>query len=384
MPPKTQTSKLHNLASVGQSVWLDSLSREMLASGALASHMERNAVTGLTSNPSIFAAALRAGDSYDRQVGEMAARGASTEEIYTAVVTQDIRGACDILAPVFESSGGADGFVSVEVSPELADDAEGTAEEARDWVKRVDRPNLLIKVPATAPGLGAIESLTAEGVSVNVTLIFSRDRYRAVMNAYLSGLERLRDTGGDPSRVASVASFFISRVDSETDARLEAVGSERALGLRGRAAVANARVAYLEFLRMFSSDRWRALQAAGGRAQRPLWASTSTKNPAYSPTLYVDSLAAPCTVNTMPESTIASYQESGPDRPPVLNIEQMNEAAAVLDALAEAGVDLDDVTEVLEREGVAKFADAHRQMMGDIEAERSRLSGPARPGGYSG
>lgn len=375
MPHKTQSSKLHALASAGQSVWLDALSREMLASGALAAHVEDNAVTGVTSNPSIFAAALRAGDSYDRQVAEMAGRGASAEEIYTAVVTQDIRGACDELAPVFDRSEGADGFVSVEVSPELADDPEGTAQEARDWVKRVDRPNLLIKVPATAAGLGAIEALTAEGVSVNVTLIFSLARYREVMEAYISGLERLRAVGGDLSGTASVASFFVSRVDSEVDARLEKIGSEEALRLRGRAAVANARAAYLEFLRTFSSQRWRSLQAAGGRVQRPLWASTSAKNPAYSPTLYVDTLVAPCTVNTMPESTIEAYRLEGPDRPQVLNIEQMNEALETLEALAGAGIDLGDVTGVLEGEGVAKFADAHRQMMGDIEAERLRLSG---------
>lgn len=375
MPHKTQSSKLHALASVGQSVWLDALSREMLSSGALAAHVEDSAVTGVTSNPSIFAAALRAGDSYDRQVAEMAGRGASAEEIYTAVVTQDIRGACDALSPVFDRSEGADGFVSVEVSPELADDPEGTAQEARDWVKRVDRPNLLIKVPATAAGLGAIEALTAEGVSVNVTLIFSLARYREVMEAYISGLERLRAVGGDLSGTASVASFFVSRVDSEVDARLEKIGSEAALRLRGRAAVANARAAYLEFLRTFSSRRWRSLQAAGGRVQRPLWASTSAKNPAYSPTLYVDTLVAPCTVNTMPESTIEAYRLEGPDRPQVLNIEQMNEALETLEALAGAGIDLGDVTGVLEGEGVAKFADAHRQMMGDIEVERLRLAG---------
>lgn len=373
MPQDTQSSKLHALASAGQSVWLDALSREMLSSGALAAHVEDNAVTGVTSNPSIFAAALRAGDSYDRQVAEMAGRGASAEEIYTAVVTQDIRGACDELAPVFDRSEGADGFVSVEVSPELADDPEGTAQEARDWVKRVDRPNLLIKVPATAAGLGAIEALTAEGVSVNVTLIFSLARYRKVMEAYISGLERFRAVGGDLSGTASVASFFVSRVDSEVDARLEKIGSEEALRLRGRAAVANARAAYLEFLRTFSSRRWRSLQAAGGRVQRPLWASTSAKNPDYSPTLYVDTLVAPCTVNTMPESTIDAYRLEGPDRPQVLNIEQMNEALETLEALAGAGIDLGDVTGVLEGEGVAKFADAHRQMMGDIEAERLRL-----------
>ena len=373
-PQPSPLSKLHALASVGQSVWLDALSREMLASGALAAHLRDNAVTGLTSNPSIFAAALRAGDSYDGQVAEMAARGASAEEIYTAVVTQDIQGACDALAPVFDRSAGADGFVSVEVSPELADDPEGTVQEARDWIKRVDRPNLLIKVPATVAGLGAIEALTAEGVSVNVTLIFSHARYREVMEAYLSGLERFRGVGGDLSGVASVASFFVSRVDSEVDARLEEIGSEEALRLRGRAAVANARAAYLEFLRVFSTRRWRSLQAAGGRVQRPLWASTSAKNPDYSPTLYVDTLAAPCTINTMPESTIEEYRRGGPDRPLVLNIEQMNEAVATLEALAGAGIDLDDATGVLEAEGVAKFADAHRQMMGDIEAERRRLS----------
>ena len=285
-------SKLHNLAALGQSVWLDSISREMLNSGGLDRYLDI-AITGVTSNPTIFAKAMMSGDSYDAQVGELVARDADVDEIYTGVVTSDIQRACDVLASVYRRSEGLDGFVSVEVSPDLAHYPAPTVAEARDWVKRVDRPNLLIKVPATREGIAAIEDLIAEGISVNVTLIFSLDRYRSVIDAYLTGLERFDQAGGSLAAVNSVASFFVSRFDTEVDTRLEQIGTPEALALRGRGAVANARVAYLEFLRAFSSDRWHRLHRSGANVQRPLWASTSTKNPDYSATLYIDTLVAP-------------------------------------------------------------------------------------------
>ena len=366
-------SRLHNLAGLGQSVWLDSISREMLESGELHRYLER-AITGVTSNPTIFAKAMTSGDSYDAQVGELVARDASIDEIYTAVVTSDIRSACDALEPVHRRSGGLDGFVSVEVSPELAHDPAPTTEEARDWVKRVNRPNLLIKVPATREGIGAIEDLTAEGISVNVTLIFSLDRYRSVIEAYVSGLERYARAGGRLASVTSVASFFVSRFDTEVDARLERIGTPEALALRGRAAVANARVAYLEFLRAFSSERWYRLRRLGARVQKPLWASTSTKNPDYSDTLYIDTLVAPETVNTLPESALAAYEDHGPDRPEVLGVGQMNDGVIVLQDLEAVGIDYGDVTAKLEREGVTSFVASFREMIADIERKREAMT----------
>ena len=263
-------SNLHNLAAVGQSIWIDSLSRGLLDSGALAAEIDTNAVTGVTSNPSIFAQAMLSGNDYDPQLEELVGRDATVDEIYTALVTQDIQQACDVMRPVFDRTGAADGFVSVEVSPELAADTGGTIAEARDWVKRVNRPNLLIKVPATREGIPAIEALIAEGISVNVTLIFSLDRYQAVMEAYIAGLEAFQRTGGKIATVASVASFFVSRVDSEVDARLDALGTSEATSLKGKAAVANARVAYLQFLQTFSTGRWLDLAVDGGRVQQPL------------------------------------------------------------------------------------------------------------------
>jgi transaldolase len=368
-------SNLHNLASVGQSIWIDSLSRELIHSGALAAEIDSNAVSGVTSNPSIFAKAMLSGQDYDPQLEDLVGRDASVDEIYTALVTQDIQDACDVMLPVFDRTTGNDGFVSVEVSPELAPDTDGTIAEARDWVKRVNRPNLLIKVPATAEGIPAIEALTAEGISVNVTLIFSLDRYQAVMDAYIGGLERFQQAGGDVAQVASVASFFVSRVDGEVDARLEAIGTDEALELRGTAAVANARVAYLQFLQTFSSGRWLELSVDGARVQQPLWASTSTKNPAYPDTLYVDTLAAPTSVNTMPESTIAAYQDHGPAFPKVLDIEDMNDGVAALNRLAEVGIDYADVTDTLEREGVDKFIVSFREMVEDIGRKKDALTG---------
>jgi len=368
-------SRLHSLALSGQSVWIDSISRDMLDSGGLDRRLDEG-VTGVTSNPTIFAQAITSGDSYDAQIADLAARGADADEIYTEVVAEDIRRACDVMGPVHRRTGGRDGFVSVEVSPELARRTEPTVAEARDWVKRIDRPNLLVKVPATREGVPAIEALTAEGVSVNVTLIFSLDRYRSVIEAYIRGVERFEEAGGALASLASVASFFVSRFDSEVDARIERIGGSEALALRGRGAVANARAAYLEFLRAFTSERWLRLHRLDARVQRPLWASTSTKNPDYPDTLYVDTLVAPATVNTMPESTIAAYQDHGARNPSALGVEELNEAVSVLDELSAAGVDYDDAADCLEREGVDKFMASFREMMGEIEQKRAALAGP--------
>ena len=363
-------SRLAALGVLGQSVWLDSISREMLRSGELERYVEAG-ISGVTSNPTIFAKAILSGDSYDAQIDELVAHDADVDEIYTAVVTRDIRRACDVMVPTHRRSGGLDGFVSVEVSPELAHEAEATVAEARDWVKRVDRPNLLIKIPATRAGLSAIEAAIAEGISVNVTLIFSLERYRAVIDAYMSGLERFREVGGNPAAVNSVASFFVSRFDTEVDKRLDAIGTPQAGALAGRTAVANARVAYLEFLRAFSSDRWFRLRRHGANVQKPLWASTSTKNPAYSDTLYIDTLVAPETVNTLPESAIAAYQDHGPDSPEVLGINQMADGVMVLEDLETVGVDYHDVAAKLERDGVSSFAASFREMVYDIERKRA-------------
>jgi len=366
-------SPLHAVATAGQSVWSDQISRSMLAEGELARRMDHDAVTGVTSNPSIFAAAISGGADYDDQLAEMVARDADTKEIVTALMTTDIQRACDVIRPVFDATDGRDGYVSVEVDPELANDTEATVAEAREWVKRVDRPNLLVKVPATAEGIPAIARLIGEGISINVTLIFAVDRYLEVMAAYLDGLENFRAIGGDLATVASVASFFVSRVDTEVDARLERMETDTS-GLVGRAAVANARVAYDEFLQSFRGPRWQSLVADGGRVQRPLWASTSTKNPDYSPTLYVDTLIAPHTVNTMPLATIDAYQELGTGMPPVMGPEEMADARTTLAELATAGIDFPDVFATLEREGVDKFINSWRQSLADIDGKRQAMA----------
>ncbi len=368
-------SRLHALPAAGQSVWSDQVSRAMLASGKLARLLTEDAVTGVTSNPTIFANAITASDDYDAALADLVERDASTLEIYAALVTTDIQDACDVLRSVWEAAGGADGFVSVEVSPELAADTEGTIAEAREWVKRVDRPNLLVKVPATAEGIPAIRRLIGEGVSVNVTLIFSRARYRQVMDAYLTGLEEYHQTGGKLGEVASVASFFVSRVDTEVDRRLEAIGTAPALELRGSAAIANARAAYGDFLETFVGERWQRLADLGGRRQRPLWASTSTKNPAYRDTLYVDTLVAADTVNTMPVATIRAYQDHGDPNPSPFDADDIAGAHATLGQLAEVGVDYDDVVQVLEEEGVAKFAASYQELLADLDGKRRAMLG---------
>jgi len=349
------TSRIHGLAAAGVSVWSDQISRAMLDTGELALRIERDAVTGVTSNPTIFAGAIVGSSDYDEQLQDLKSAGAPTEEIAKNLIAADIQRGCDLLLGVFRENEGRDGFVSVEVSPTLAGDSQATVAEARDWVKQISRPNLLVKVPATAEGVPAIRALIGEGISVNVTLIFSLDRYVEVMEAYLSGLEDFDSAGGDLSTVASVASFFVSRFDTEVDPRLEALGTPEALALRGVTAVANARVAYGRFQQWFGSDRFRSLSSAGATVQRPLWASTSTKNPAYPDLIYVDGLVASDTVNTMPLPTIDAYQDHGDPSPSSFTADDIEEAKHDLDRLGSAGIDYEDVVRVLEDEGVEKF-----------------------------
>lgn len=362
----TTASPLHRLRTAGVSPWSDQISREMLDSGELERRIEEDAITGVTSNPSIFAKAIVGSDDYDADVAEMKGRAASTTEIISTLMGDDIQRGCDALRDVYERTDGRDGFVSVEVTPTLAHDTEATVAEAREWVKRIDRPNLLVKVPATEAGLPAIRRLIGEGISINITLIFSLERYRQVMAAYLDGIETYIDQGGDPARVASVASFFVSRMDTEVDNRLGEIGTPEAMELRGRTAIANARLAYRAFLDTFAGERWQGLVARGARIQRPLWASTSTKNPDYRDTLYVEELVAPRTVNTMPLETIDAYQEHGPE-PVAFGPEEMAEAQTVIDEMGRVGVDYDDVMEVLEREGVDKFIASWEELVADVD-----------------
>jgi transaldolase len=362
-------SPLHELSRLGQSVWIDYLSRDLVAGGGLARAIREDAVVGVTSNPTIFQQALSRGDAYDAQIRELLDGGADAKEIFIQLAAADVVAACDVLRPVWAATGGRDGFVSLEVDPDLAHDVEATIEEATRLHELVDRPNLLVKIPATRPGLEAVEEMIARGRSINVTLIFALERYRAVAEAYLRGLERLVADGGDPSRVASVASFFVSRVDTEVDARLEAIGGHD--DLKGRLAVANAKLAYQAYLHIFAGERWSALRARGARPQRCLWASTSTKNPAYRDVLYVEELIGPETVNTMPEVTIRAFQDHGRVR--LTLTEGIDEARRLLERLAEAGIDYGDVTATLEREGVQKFADSFHELLDGIEAKRLAL-----------
>jgi transaldolase len=356
------TSRLRRLHDdFGQSPWLDNLQRGWLQDGRL-KRMVDHGIRGVTSNPTIFAKAMLS-DLYDDQLAELRGGGVSVREAYWELVVRDIRDACDVLRPVYDAGGGADGFVSVEVDPDLAHDTAGTVAMARDLHARIERPNLLIKVPATPEGVPAIRQLLGEGICVNVTLIFSLERYGEVMDAYLAGLE----AAGDPSRVAGVASFFVSRVDAEVDNRLELVGTPEALALRGRTAIANAQVAYSRFHHKFSGPRWAALAARGARVQRPLWASTSTKNPDYPDTMYVDNLIGPDTVNTMPDATLEAFIDHGrlgrtvDADPPA--------AEEVLERLARVGVDLSDVTAQLETEGVASFAKSFDEVIATLESK---------------
>lgn len=362
------TEILKALSGQGVSIWLDDISRERLRTGGLAELVRDKHVVGVTSNPTIFASALGKGDAYADQLHDLALRGVDVGEAVRSITTYDIRWACDVLRPVYDASGGVDGRVSIEVDPRLARDSERTIAEARALWWLVDRPNLFIKIPATVEGLPAITTALAEGISVNVTLIFSLERYRAVMEAWLAGLEAAKASGRDLSAIESVASFFVSRVDSEIDKRLDAIGTEQASALKGKAAVANARLAFAAFEEVVNTPRWQALRAAGARPQRPLWASTGTKNPDYPDTLYVDELVTAGTVNTMPEKTLdaaADHGRVGGDTVRPFYEQAWNTMAA----LREVGVDYDDVVRVLEDEGVEKFEASWQELLDTVTAE---------------
>jgi transaldolase len=363
-------SRLDQLSAAGVSVWIDSLSREMLHSGSLAELMANDAVVGVTSNPTIFQKALAEGDLYDEQLREVAATTDDATEIFLELAMDDIREACDLMRPVWERTEGVDGFVSLEVLPELAYDRERTFEQAMRFNKEVDRPNLYVKIPATEPGLGAIEDCTAKGVPINITLIFSLERYAAVVEAYIRGLERLVASGGDPRKVPSVASFFVSRVDTEADRRLEELGRT---DLQGKLAVANAKLAYQHYFDVFYDDRWDYLAKKGARPQRCLWASTSAKNPAYRDVIYVEELIGPDTVNTMPFETVRAFQDHGEVKQGTI-LEAIDEANALLADLAAAGVDYEDVVATLEAEGVQKFADSYTELLDGIRAKAGSLA----------
>ena len=363
-------SRLHQLSELGQSVWIDQITRQWLRDGTLRRLMEEDAVVGVTSNPTIFQKAITSGSAYDEQLRELLEEHDDGKEVFYRLAVQDIQDACDTLRPVWDAGEGKDGYVSMEVDPNLAYDQEATIEEALRLHEWIDRPNLFVKIPATKKGLGAIEECIARGRSINVTLIFSLERYREVAEAYIRGLERLVAGGRDATGVASVASFFVSRVDTEADRRLEEIGG-RALALRGRLAIANAKLAYQAWGQLFSGHRWEALAARGATTQRCLWASTSTKNPEYRDVLYVEELIGPETVNTMPLETVEAFRDHGEVR---LTLEEdVDEARELLDELAAAGVDYGDVTDTLEREGVEKFADSFRELLEGVEAKRGQL-----------
>jgi transaldolase len=359
---------LKQLADAGQSVWIDYLSRPFVQGGDLAGLVD-DGVVGVTSNPTIFQGAIAEGDAYDEQIKELSATESEPKEIFLALARDDIRAACDILRPVWDAGRGKDGWVSLEVDPNLAHETDATIEEAKRLHALVERPNLFIKIPATREGLPAIEEAIAAGIPVNVTLIFSLQRHREVADAYIRGLQRLVDGGGDPSKLASVASFFVSRVDTEADRRLDEAGGHDEL--KGTLAIANAKLAYGTYHEVFSGPQWDALAAKGASAQRCLWASTSTKNPDYRDVLYVEELIGPDTVNTMPRETIEAFQDHGKvDRTLDRDVEA---ARGVLAAFAEAGIDYDDVVETLEREGVEKFAKSFRDLFSDLETKRDAL-----------
>jgi transaldolase len=386
------TSPLHSLSALGQSVWVDFLSRESIRGGRLRELIDADAVVGATSNPSIFQKAMSGGDAYDEQLRELSAEGLDARASFWRLAERDIQDACDLFRPIWDGGSGRDGYVSLEVSPDLAYDTLATYEEAMRIHETVDRPNLMVKIPATLPGLAAVEDVIAKGRSINVTLIFSLRRYAEVAESYVRGIERLVAAGGDPRGVASVASFFVSRIDTEGDRRLDELAaagtgsdSGAALGsdagadsgadldrLKGRLAVANAKLAYRHWRSVFRGPRWEFLASKGATPQRVLWASTSTKNPSYPDTIYIEELIGPDTVNTMPEETIGAYQDHG--RPRMRLESGLAEADRLLSELAAAGVDYDDLTETLEREGVEKFTDAFEELVAALDAKRSVLA----------
>ena len=366
---------LADLSTLGVAVWLDDLSRERLRTGNLAELVATRSVVGVTTNPSIFEKALSDGAAYDSQVTDLALRGTDVGEAVRALTTFDVRWACDVLRPVYDGSGTVDGRVSIEVDPRISGDAARTVAEAKALWWLVDRPNLYIKIPATLEGLPAITQVLGEGISVNVTLIFSLERYDAVMEAFLAGLELARANGHDLAAIGSVASFFVSRVDTEIDARLGAGHP-----LRGQAAIANARLAYQHYEQVFAGERWAALAAAGARPQRPLWASTGVKDPAYDDTMYVVDLAVAGTVNTMPAATLAAVHDHGVVRGDAVTATYA-QAQQVLDDLAAAGIDLAEVTALLEREGVSKFEDAWNNLIAQVTVALEQAGAQVTPAG---
>jgi len=364
---------LARLSAEGVSIWLDDLSRELLETGELARLVRERNVVGVTSNPTIFASALAKGERYAAQVRALATRGADIDTAVFEITTDDVRSACDVLRPVYDVTGGLDGRVSIEVDPRLAHRDEDTISAARRLWATVDRPNAMIKIPATIEGLPAITAALAEGISVNVTLIFGLERYRAVLNAWLAGLEGAQSAGRDLSTIASVASFFVSRVDTEVDSRLTSIGTPEALALRGEAALANARLAYLAFEEVTATSRWQVLDAAGARPQRPLWASTGVKDPRYPDTMYVTELVAPGTVNTMPGTTLEAVADHGEIAGDTVR-GTYDEAAELLDRLAALGIGYTEVVEQLEREGVAKFQQSWTGLLTTVSDELARAA----------
>uniref|UniRef100_A0AAU3H2A3 Transaldolase n=1 Tax=Streptomyces sp. NBC_01401 TaxID=2903854 RepID=A0AAU3H2A3_9ACTN len=367
------TDALKRLSDEGVAIWLDDLSRKRITSGNLAELIDQSHVVGVTTNPSIFQKAISQGHGYDQQLADLAARKVTVEEAIRMITTADVRDAADILRPVFDATGGQDGRVSIEVDPRLAHNTRATVAEAKQLAWLVDRPNTLIKIPATKAGLPAITETIGRGISVNVTLIFSLERYREVMDAYLAGLEKAKTAGLDLSQIHSVASFFVSRVDTEIDKRLDAVGSDAAKAAKGKSALANARLAYEAYEEVFAGDRWAALDKAHANKQRPLWASTGVKDPSLKDTLYVDDLVAPNTVNTMPEATLDAVADHG-DITGNTVAGGYDQARADLEAVKKLGVSYDDVVQVLEDEGVEKFEAAWIDLLNSTEAELKRLA----------
>ncbi|MFB7556487.1 transaldolase [Streptomyces brevispora] len=367
------TDALKRLSDEGVAIWLDDLSRKRITSGNLAELIDQQHVVGVTTNPSIFQKAISAGDGYEQQLTDLATRKVTVDEAIRMITTADVRDAADILRPVFDATEGQDGRVSIEVDPRLAHHTDATVAEAKQLAWLVDRPNTLIKIPATKAGLPAITEVIGKGISVNVTLIFSLERYRAVMDAYLAGLEKAKAAGLDLSKIYSVASFFVSRVDSEIDKRLDAIGTDEAKALKGKAALANARLAYEAYEEVFAGERWAALDKAHANKQRPLWASTGVKDPAYKDTLYVDDLVAPGTVNTMPEATLDATADHGQITGNTI-AGTYEQARTELDAIGKLGISYDDVVQILEDEGVEKFEASWIDLLNSTEAELKRLA----------
>ncbi len=359
--------RLQRMQELGQAPWVDEISREDIKSGEL-KRMIEDGIVGVTSNPAIFQKAIANSDLYDEQLQELARREDDPKEIFWGIARTDIQDACDIFMPVYERTGGEDGFVSLEVQPDIAHDAQATIDEATRLHEMVDRPNLFVKIPATLPGLVAIEEMISRGKSINVTLIFSLERYREVVRAYIRGIQRLVESGGDPSGVRSVASFFVSRIDTEADKRLEELGAD---DLEGTLAIANAKLAYQIYKEVFGGSRWRTLKERGANSQRLLWASTSTKNPDYPDVMYPENLVGPETVDTMPKSTIQAVMDHAEIRPTLE--EGVEEAKELLKRLREVGLDYEDVTDVLETEGIQKFADPFNELLEEIKNKGRQL-----------